>query len=35
MRFDLHSGMEGDVMRPENETVSPAKEAWMRSRMKK
>ena len=35
MRFDLTSAMEGDVMRPENETVSPATEAWMRRRMKK
>ena len=35
MRFDLHSEMEGDVMIPENEVVSPATERWMRSRMKK
>ncbi len=33
MRFDLNSCMEGDVMRPENELVSPAVEAWMRGRI--
>ena len=33
MRFDLNSCMEGDVMRPENELVSPAVEAWMKRRI--
>ena len=33
MHFDLISSLEGDVLRPENETVSPAAEAWMRSRI--
>ena len=34
MRFDLKYGMSDDILRPENEIVSPAVEAWMRGRMK-
>ena len=33
MQFDLASEMRDDVLRPENEIVSPAVEAWMRGRM--
>ena len=33
MRFDLTSGMVGDVQRPQDEIVAPATEKWMRARM--
>ena len=33
MRFDLESGMVGDVQRPQDEVVAPATEKWMRARM--